>query len=127
MEGMTEKLNMLLYADDLALIADSDENLQKLLEVLYQWCEDNDMSINSDKTKVIHFCNGIWYNMVWYDGMVSKYGIKSHTILHTIPSYHTKIIINPYLELISCILPAFTKPLNQEIIIRNERTTLSVS
>ena len=70
---------------------------------------------------------GIWYNMVWYDGMVSKYGIKSHTILHTIPSYHTKIIINPYLELISCILPAFTKPLNQEIIIRNERTTLSVS
>ena len=50
MEGMTEKLNMLLYADDLALIADSEENLQKLIEVLYQWCEDNDMTINSDNT-----------------------------------------------------------------------------
>ena len=57
MEGMTEKLNMLLYADDLALIADSEENLQKLLEVLSKWCEDNDMTINKDKTKVIHFRN----------------------------------------------------------------------
>ena len=49
---------------------------------------------------------GIWYNMVWYDGMVCKYGLKTHTIPNTIPSYHTKIIINPYLELI--------KPLNQK-------------
>ena len=52
------------------------------------------------------FLLGIWYNMVWYDGMVCKYGLKTHTIPNTIPSYHTKIIINPYLELI--------KPLNQK-------------
>ena len=74
MEGMTEKLNMLLYADDLALITDSDENLQKLIEVLYQWCEDNDMSINSDKTKVIHFCNPAKRHMVKH-GMVRWYGM----------------------------------------------------
>ena len=53
-----------------------------------------------------HLSHGIWYNMVWYDGMVCKYGLKTHTIPNAIPSYHTKIIINPYLELI--------KPLNQK-------------
>ena len=52
---MTEKLNMLLYADDLTLIADSEENLKKLLEVLSKWYEDNDMTINSDKKKLSTF------------------------------------------------------------------------
>ena len=55
--GVTGKLNMLLYADDLALIADTEEDLQKLLDALSKWCKDNDMSINIDKRKVVHFQN----------------------------------------------------------------------
>ena len=55
--GVTDKLHMLLYADDLALIADTEEDLQKLLDALSKWCKDNEMSINIDKTKVVHFRN----------------------------------------------------------------------
>ena len=49
------KVNCLLYADDLALIADSEENLQKLLEVLHNWCKQWRMRININKTKIVHF------------------------------------------------------------------------
>lgn len=57
MEGIDCKVNMLLYADDLTLIAESEDDLQQLLDVLAGWCEDNVMTINIDKTKVIHFRN----------------------------------------------------------------------
>lgn len=57
LQGIDSKLNMLLYADDLALIAESEEDLQRLLEVLASWCGDNMMTINMDKTKVIHYRN----------------------------------------------------------------------
>ena len=46
---------MLLYADDLVLIAENPETLDKLLKTLTQWCLDNGLSINHDKTKIIHF------------------------------------------------------------------------
>lgn len=46
---------MLLYADDFALIADTEEFLE--VHVLSNRCEDSEMSINIDKTKVIHFRN----------------------------------------------------------------------
>lgn len=54
LQGIDSKLNMLLYADDLAVIAESEEDLQRLLEVLASWCGDM-MTINMDKTKVIHY------------------------------------------------------------------------
>ncbi|MEW8544936.1 MAG: reverse transcriptase family protein, partial [Candidatus Thiodiazotropha sp.] len=57
LDGIDCKLNMLLYADDLALIAESEEDLQRLLQILSKWCEDNGMTINMDKTKVIHYRN----------------------------------------------------------------------
>ena len=41
--GVTGKLHMLMYADDLALIADTEEDLQKLLDTLSKWCKDNEM------------------------------------------------------------------------------------
>ena len=48
------KLNALQYADDLVLVAESPEMLQSLLNVLGQWCMDNYMSINPNKTKIMH-------------------------------------------------------------------------
>jgi len=49
------KLNALLYADDIVLIAENPETLDKLLKTLTRWCLDNGMSINHDKTKIVHF------------------------------------------------------------------------
>ncbi|XP_053393694.1 uncharacterized protein LOC128555443 [Mercenaria mercenaria] len=47
----------LFYADDLVLIAESEEELQGLMDVLSGWCSRNRMSVNMDKTKVMHFRN----------------------------------------------------------------------
>ena len=50
-------LNHLFYADHLVLIMESESDLQSLLDVLSVWCGKKFMSINSNKTKVIHFRN----------------------------------------------------------------------
>ena len=49
------KVNTLLFADDLVLIAENPTMLQKLLDALKEWCLDNGMSINPNKTKIMHF------------------------------------------------------------------------
>ena len=38
-----------------ALIADSEEHLQRMLDLLSHWCSQNKMSVNISKTKVVHF------------------------------------------------------------------------
>ena len=48
-------LNILLYADDLVLLADSEESLQVLLQHLHQWCLTWKIQVNCDKSNVVHF------------------------------------------------------------------------
>ena len=50
-------INHLCYADDLALIAENENDLQCLLDIVSVWCNRNCMSVNFSKTKVIHFRN----------------------------------------------------------------------
>ena len=50
-------LSCLFYADDLVLIAETEEDLQQLFDILAAWCDRNMMQINTDKTKVIHYRN----------------------------------------------------------------------
>jgi hypothetical protein len=45
----------LLYADDLAVISDSEENMQHLLNALDLWCRKWRMVVNIVKTKIVHF------------------------------------------------------------------------
>ncbi len=47
----------LAYADDIALIADSPENLQKLISVLNDWCKKWRFVINPSKSNVVHYRN----------------------------------------------------------------------
>ena len=47
----------LFYADDLVIIADSPENLHYQLNILHNWCDSNKMTINTGKTKIMHFRN----------------------------------------------------------------------
>lgn len=49
-----EKACILLYADDIALLANTESDLQKLLEGLYTWCNNNNMTINAGKSNVVH-------------------------------------------------------------------------
>ena len=48
-------VSILLYADDIALVAESEENLQAMLDCVNAWSEEWLMTINETKTKVVHF------------------------------------------------------------------------
>ena len=50
-----EKMCVLMYADDVILIANNAEELQSLLNCLALWCERNCLKINKDKSKILHF------------------------------------------------------------------------
>ena len=50
-----EQLSLLLYADDVILIAPTENSLQRMLDTLNDWCHKWRLQINQDKTKVIHF------------------------------------------------------------------------
>ena len=50
-----EKLSLLLYADDLCLIADNESDLQLMLDTLQKWCVTWQMKVNDGKTQVVHF------------------------------------------------------------------------
>ncbi len=46
---------VLAYADDLVLVSETPDGLQKLIDILYSWCHKWRLSVNIDKTKVMHF------------------------------------------------------------------------
>ena len=48
-------LSILLYADDIVLMADSELKLQSLLTRLDQWCKQWGLVISATKSKVMHF------------------------------------------------------------------------
>ena len=50
-----EKVAILLYADDLVLIAPSENDLQILLDELNIWCRNNGIQINQKKSNIINF------------------------------------------------------------------------
>ena len=50
-----QQLSLLLYADDITLIALDAQSLLLLLNKLNEWCSKWGLSINSDKTKNFHF------------------------------------------------------------------------
>ena len=50
-----KNMDILLYADDLAILADSREMLQKKLDILHTYCRENNLTVNISKSKVIIF------------------------------------------------------------------------
>ncbi len=48
-------LSILLFADDIALIADIPQALQAMLDTVTDWCQRWRLSINVEKTNVVHF------------------------------------------------------------------------
>ena len=50
-------LSILLYADDICLMASSAENLQAMLDVVSKWCTKWGMQINVKKTQIMHVRN----------------------------------------------------------------------
>ena len=48
-------INVLLYADDLAILAKSRDELQRKLNLLYLYCKDRSLNVNVNKSKVMVF------------------------------------------------------------------------
>ena len=48
-------ISILLYADDIVLLAPDEQCLQNMLNVVTEWCETWKLSLNGEKTKVVHF------------------------------------------------------------------------
>ena len=49
------RISSLLYADDLVIVAESENDLQQLLNEVYNWCYKWKLNINNSKSNVIHF------------------------------------------------------------------------
>ncbi len=47
-------VSILLFADDIVLIAEIEQNLQSRLHIIYEWFRKYSL-VNKDKTKVFHF------------------------------------------------------------------------
>jgi Reverse transcriptase (RNA-dependent DNA polymerase)/Endonuclease-reverse transcriptase len=52
------ELHLLAYADDLVLLADSPRNLQDKLNLLFQYCENKKLCVNTSKTQCMVFHRG---------------------------------------------------------------------
>ena len=46
------KLYILMYADDTVVLAESEDEMQKLLNTLHEYCEEWKLKINVTKTKI---------------------------------------------------------------------------
>ena len=52
------RLFTLLYADNTILLSESAEDLQKMLDILYDYCQQWRLTVNTEKTKIIVFSRG---------------------------------------------------------------------
>lgn len=52
-----ENVSILLYADDIVIIAATEKDLQSMLDVLNIWCSENFMTVNPLKSNIVHFRN----------------------------------------------------------------------
>ena len=49
------RISILLYADDIVILAQSEHDLQEMINVIYNWCGKWQMEVNVSKTNVVHF------------------------------------------------------------------------
>ena len=50
-----ETVSILMYADDVALIAEKEGDLQDMLNVMHKWCETWNIVVNADKSQIVHY------------------------------------------------------------------------
>ena len=53
-----QKIFCVKFADDVAIVADHEEGLRKMLVQLEIYCDKNDLEENTEKSKIIKFRNG---------------------------------------------------------------------
>ena len=96
------KLYTLLYADDTIVLAESDEELQKALNAVYDYCNNWQLSVNTTKTKIVIFSN---HKVQDYPAFIFGHDlievVDDYTYLGTVFNYN------------GCFKKAIEKQLNQ--------------
>ena len=74
-------LQVLLYADDGALLAESSDDLQRMLDVLKVYCGRWRMFVNLPKTKLVVFNRSVneWGWRFFYDGHPIEGGLEQNS------------------------------------------------
>ena len=75
-ENDGQKIGILAYADDVVLLAETESDLQVLLDELSLWCINNKMEIN--KSKIVHFRNPSISVLAWFIHVVESF-LKQQT------------------------------------------------
>ena len=52
------RIYALLYADDTIVLSESENELQKALNAVFEYCNDWDLTVNTSKTEIIIFSRG---------------------------------------------------------------------
>ena len=100
--GKYANISILAYADDIVLLAPNPCNLQALISKLQMWCLSNGITVNINKTKVVHFraqrrqrsdhvftyedrpleyCNEYKYLGVWFNEQLKTTTMLKHVSL----------------------------------------------
>ena len=86
------QIGILLYADDVVLIAPSESNLQKQLDGVNEWCRKWRLMINENKSQVVHFRK----KSKQLTSVTFKFGTKT---LSTVPKYkYLGMFLNEFLD-----------------------------
>ena len=81
---------LLMYADDVVLLAETERDLQILMNALNDWCQTNDMIVNCSKSNIIHFRNPSVSktNFVFKCGDITLHLVDKYTYLGLLLSGH---------------------------------------
>ena len=85
-----KKVCLLLYADDIVIIAENKSDLQIQLDFINQWCKKWRLNINHNKSNVIHFRkrNDRQSNFVFLFGHLPIYTVQTYTYLGIVFDEH---------------------------------------
>ena len=50
-----QQISILMFADDIALITDSEDKMQQMLNTVFRWCRKWRLALNTGKTKIVHY------------------------------------------------------------------------
>ncbi len=51
------RISILLYADDIVLLGETEKDLQKMLDSVYKWSKKYKIKFNVSKSNIVHFRN----------------------------------------------------------------------
>ena len=85
-----KKVCLLLYADDIVIIAENENDLQIQLDFINEWCKKWRLIINHNKSNVIHFGkrNDRQSNFVFLFGHLLIYTVQTYTYLGIVFDEH---------------------------------------